>query len=110
MIDVIAMIVFPINLVVLIFALPIALSEEVYYIEQCLTDKREFIRCLVQWQCLIFKWTRDRVKKSGVLFLIVLASIFIWPSNTIVFFVLIACEIARLFVFVFMKVFGKKET
>lgn len=93
-------------------SLVIALNEkevEVYKTDDVLKNFNQFFRCVFMYQFAIKEYLAYYVKKSGIIFLIVLSSVFVLPLNLIIFFVLCVFFIIKIIAIIFLKVFGKKE-
>lgn len=84
-----------------------SVCENLYDINNCLSDKREFIRCLLQWQVWVWEETNDSINKAGIIILEVLMTVLALWCNVIALIMLIIGEIVRFLKFCFIKCFGK---
>ena len=108
--EILIVIYFSANFVFIAFMGGVALClREVYILEKCLSDKTQFFRCLFQWEIFVWEGTENYLNNFGRGLLTVLSFIVCFPSNLLAFVALSVCEIIKLFVIGFLKIFGKKN-
>lgn len=88
--------------------LPMFESFEHDYLD-CLTDIKEFVWCIFQWQIFTWKNTESSINTAGRIILVILMTIFALPYNILFLIVLIIGEIIRFVIWCFMKCFRKME-
>ena len=108
-ITIISVIVISVDCICLGTILPQNAIGEIYDINECLSDKKEFIYCLFQWQIFTWKKAKDTINTAGIIILEILMTIFALPYNILFLIVLIIGEIIRFVIWCFMKCFRKME-
>lgn len=93
----------------ILFPLFAAMFEQIYSIDNCLTEKEQFLRCLFQWQVCVWEETSDFINLTGRIILVSIISVLCLPFNILTLVMLIICEVIRFVIWIFIKCFGKKE-
>lgn len=88
---------------------PIVLSEQVFNLDEVLTNKNDFIRCLFMWQFAVYDFEVEYINKLGIIIVETLVSIVIFPANIITFGMLTIFLISKGICIVFYEFFKIKN-
>ena len=88
-------------------ALALGLSE-FYDMDDVLVSRKEFFRCVFQWELFVWEAPKEYVNVAGRIILVLLSTIFVMPFNITVFVMLSFFEFIRFLVWMFLKIFGKR--
>lgn len=86
----------------------LSISEEVYNIDEVLTSKRQFIRCIFMYQVAIWELLSEDINIIGMLILEILTTLSVWFLNILVFLILIVLLILKGVCFSFYMIFKKR--
>lgn len=86
----------------------IILDGTIFDMDSVLTDKKDFLCCIFMYQVFVFD-SKEYVNKIGVGILEILTILSVWHLNIIIFALLIFLEAIRFIIFLFLKIFGKKN-
>ncbi len=85
----------------------VLLSNDFYDIDNCL-NRKEFIRCILRWELLVWEFTENYVNIAGRIILVFLVTILALPFNAVCLLVMLSLELCRLVLWAFLKCFGKR--
>lgn len=108
LVGIILLLIISLDVVFLGFILPQSAVDGLYNMDSCLSDKRDFICCIFQWQLFVWEETKDTINMAGIIILEILMTAFALPYNIIALIALVIGEIIRFVIWCFVKCFGKR--
>lgn len=90
-------------------SLAITLSEEVYDMECCISNKTDFIHCIFMYQFAIKYLLEDEINAVGIVILEIVTTLSAWFLNIGIFFILLFCLLIKGICFGFWLIFRKKN-
>lgn len=91
-----------------VVCLMICLLDGVYNTDYVLNDKFEFLKCVFQLQVVTYQ-SKEYVNDLGVIILELLTTLLCWPLNVSVLVILLTLMVIKIFVWLFLKIFAKKD-
>lgn len=110
----------PIELIIIYYAvifvavgiigtLIIALTDEIFRLDDVLLNKKDFVKCIFMYQVAIKMLLEYDINTAGILILEILTTLSVWFLNIIVFAILVVCLILKGIGYGFWPIFRKKE-
>ena len=87
----------------------ISIGNDVYDIETCLSDKKEFLKCVFMFQVALYMMTEQDINTVGIIILEIIITILTWYGSIFMFIILVAGLFVKIFVKLFIFCFRKKE-
>lgn len=87
----------------------IVLSEEVFKLDDCIKNRRDFIRCIFMYQFAVKIKLEDEINTIGIVILEILTTFSVWFLNVIIFAVLCCLLILKVIWHIFWMIFRKRE-
>lgn len=69
----------------IVSALGIGISDEVFYVDMVLKNKRDFIRCAFMWQFAVYELLNEELNAAGIVIIEIITTILVFPWNILVF-------------------------
>lgn len=90
--------------------LAIGLCEEVFDFEECLSNRRDFFRCIFMYQYAVaILLDMYEINKVGIFIAEVLTTFSVWFLNIIVFIILVFLVILKGICYLFWLIFRKRD-
>ena len=86
----------------------LSISGEVYNIDEVLTSKQQFIKCIFMYQVAIWESLSEDINIIGMMILEILTTLSVWFLNVLVFLILIVLLILKCVCFSFYMIFEKR--
>lgn len=86
----------------------LSISGEVYNIDEVLTSKQQFIKCIFMYQVAIWESLSEDINIIGMMILEILTTLSVWLLNVLVFLILIVLLILKCVCFSFYMIFEKR--
>lgn len=90
-------------------SLVITFSGEVYDMDNCLSNKTDFIHCIFMYQIAIKYLFEDQINTVGIVILEVLTTLSVWVLNIGIFFILLFCLLLKGICYGFWLIFRKRN-
>ena len=84
-------------------------GDKVYKMEEILSSKKHFIRCIFMYQFAIYDFFSDYINKVGITILEILTTVSVWFLNIIIFTLLCVSMILKWLCIGFYKVFKNNK-
>ena len=94
-------------LVGLAFMFGIIIDAFIIDFDEVLSDKNEMLKAIFMFQYAIYVLTKDCLKTSGIVILIVLATVYLGWMNVVIAIFLLVCFVFRFIGIGFYKLFKK---
>lgn len=91
-----------------ISAFIISIDDNVYDIETCLSNKKEFLKCVFMFQVALYMNTKQDINIAGIIILEIIITILTWYWSIFMFIILFAGLCVEIFVKLFIFCFRKK--
>ena len=86
----------------------LSISETVYNLDEVLTSKQQFIRCIFMYQVAIWELLSEDINIIGMMILEILTTLSVWFLNILVFLILVILLLLKGICFLFYILFKKR--
>ena len=87
----------------------ISIGTDVYDIETCLSNKKEFLKCVFMFQVTLYMMTKQDINIAGIIILEIIITILTWYWSIFMFIILLTGLCVKIIVKLFIFCFRKKE-